>query len=215
MSWSGISNRTTSPSRRAAIGPPRAASGATCPAISPRVAPEKRPSVMSATRVAEAGAHQCRRHGEHLAHAGPAARALVADRQRRRRIGSVPERTAADAASSLSKTRARTRELSDGRTRPALTTAPSGARLPLRITRPPVGLIGFASGRTTCCPDVSTASRASSPMVRPVTVMASPVEHAGVGQALHDEPDATRTMQVGRDEACRRASDPPAAGPSR
>ena len=38
-----------SPSRTAAIGPPRAASGATCPAMSPRVAPENRPSVSNAT----------------------------------------------------------------------------------------------------------------------------------------------------------------------
>ena len=38
-----------SPSRSAAIGPPCAASGATCPAMSPCVAPEKRPSVISAT----------------------------------------------------------------------------------------------------------------------------------------------------------------------
>ena len=34
------STSTTSPSRRAAIGPPRAASGETCPTISPCVAPE-------------------------------------------------------------------------------------------------------------------------------------------------------------------------------
>src|SRR5262249_13718863 len=40
---------TTSPSRSAAMGPPRAASGDTWPTIRPRVAPEKRPSVMSAT----------------------------------------------------------------------------------------------------------------------------------------------------------------------
>src|SRR3954466_4216111 len=39
---------TTSPSRSAAIGPPCAASGATWPTISPCVAPEKRPSVISA-----------------------------------------------------------------------------------------------------------------------------------------------------------------------
>ena len=38
-----------SPSRSAAIGPPRDASGAMCPTVKPRVAPEKRPSVMSAT----------------------------------------------------------------------------------------------------------------------------------------------------------------------
>ena len=38
-----------SPSRTMASGPPRAASGATWPTIRPRVAPEKRPSVTSAT----------------------------------------------------------------------------------------------------------------------------------------------------------------------
>src|SRR3990167_1864276 len=38
-----------SPSFSAAIGPPTAASGATCPAISPWVAPENRPSVSRAT----------------------------------------------------------------------------------------------------------------------------------------------------------------------
>src|SRR6185369_10058184 len=43
------SNVMMSPSRTAAIGPPTAASGATCPAINPRVAPENRPSVNSAT----------------------------------------------------------------------------------------------------------------------------------------------------------------------
>ena len=44
-----MSNSIVSPSRTAAIGPPCGASGATCPAIRPRVAPEKRPSVSSAT----------------------------------------------------------------------------------------------------------------------------------------------------------------------
>src|SRR5260370_36255192 len=58
ISESGISTKslrlstsktTMSPSRTAAIGPRQTASGATCPAISPRVAPEKRPSVSKAT----------------------------------------------------------------------------------------------------------------------------------------------------------------------
>ena len=40
---------TVSPSRTAAMGPPSTASGATWPAISPWVAPEKRPSVSSPT----------------------------------------------------------------------------------------------------------------------------------------------------------------------
>ena len=39
----------SSPSRSAPIGPPRTASGATWPAMKPCVAPEKRPSVISAT----------------------------------------------------------------------------------------------------------------------------------------------------------------------
>ena len=48
-SRAATSNSIVSPSRTIAIGPPRAASGVTCPAISPWVAPEKRPSVTSAT----------------------------------------------------------------------------------------------------------------------------------------------------------------------
>ena len=44
-----MSMMIVSPSRTSASGPPRAASGATCPTIRPRVAPEKRPSVTSAT----------------------------------------------------------------------------------------------------------------------------------------------------------------------
>ena len=43
------SKTTVSPSWTAAIGPPRGASGATWPAMKPWVAPEKRPSVSSAT----------------------------------------------------------------------------------------------------------------------------------------------------------------------
>src|SRR5262249_25454557 len=44
-----MSKITRSPSRTKAIGPPSAASGATCPAMRPCVAPLKRPSVISAT----------------------------------------------------------------------------------------------------------------------------------------------------------------------
>ncbi len=68
-----------SPSSTSAIGPPTAASGATWPTTSPYVPPEKRPSVISADRVAEPGADDGRRRGEHLPHPGAAARALVAD----------------------------------------------------------------------------------------------------------------------------------------
>ena len=47
--------------------------------MKPWVAPEKRPSVMSATVVSEPLADERGRHLEHLAHAGPAGRPLVAD----------------------------------------------------------------------------------------------------------------------------------------
>ena len=48
-SRAATSNSIVSPSWTIAIGPPRAASGVTCPAMRPWVAPEKRPSVTSAT----------------------------------------------------------------------------------------------------------------------------------------------------------------------
>ncbi len=77
--------------------------------------------------------------------------------------------TASNAASSVSNTRAVPRNVSTFL--PAiLTTAPSGARLPRRIARPPFGLIGFESGRTTSCPFGSIIASASSPIVLPVTV---------------------------------------------
>ena len=68
-----------SPSRSAASGPPCAASGATWPTISPCVAPEKRPSVTSATASPRPFADDRRRDVQHLAHPGAAGRALVAD----------------------------------------------------------------------------------------------------------------------------------------
>ena len=49
MVFAGMSIVSMSPSSRSPIGPPTAASGETWPMAAPRVAPEKRPSVMSAT----------------------------------------------------------------------------------------------------------------------------------------------------------------------
>ncbi len=64
------------------MGPPTNASGATWPAVNPRVAPEKRPSVSSATVCAEIRmSADCRRHLQHLAHARAALRAFVANDQ--------------------------------------------------------------------------------------------------------------------------------------
>src|SRR3954466_591829 len=69
----------SSPSRTAAIGPPRTASGATWPAISPRVAPEKRPSVSSATSPPRPSPTIAAVTESISRHPGPAGRALVAD----------------------------------------------------------------------------------------------------------------------------------------
>ena len=49
------------------------------PAAKPRVAPEKRPSVISATSSPNPCPADRGRHAEHLAHAGAALRPLVAD----------------------------------------------------------------------------------------------------------------------------------------
>ena len=75
----GTSIVIMSPSWTAAIGPPTSASGATWPAMKPRVAPEKRPSVSSATSSPSPCADERGGDGEHLAHPGAAGRALVAD----------------------------------------------------------------------------------------------------------------------------------------
>ncbi len=68
-----------SPSWTAAIGPPRAASGATWPIISPCVPPENRPSVMSATESPRPSPTSAAVTLQHLLHAGAADRTLVAD----------------------------------------------------------------------------------------------------------------------------------------
>ena len=61
------------------MGPPAAASGATWPTISPRVAPLKRPSVISATCSPRPWPTSAAVTPEHLPHARAAAGALVAD----------------------------------------------------------------------------------------------------------------------------------------
>src|ERR1043166_7474308 len=55
-----------------------------------------------------------------------------------------------------------------------LTIAPSGARLPLRPTTPPVGVGGLLGGRTTSFLSFHFTDLRLSAMVRPVTVRQSP-----------------------------------------
>ena len=112
-----------------------------------------------------------------------------------------PAVTAAIASSSPSKTRAGPSWWR--RSWPAsLTTQPSGARLPRRIARPPVGLIGSSSGRTTSWPWVSRASRGVladrlAGDGRRVLVQ-QPGLDAGAGRATAD---AAGGVQVGGDVA--------------
>src|SRR5579885_2779588 len=102
-----------------------------------------------------------------------------------------PAVTAAIASSSRSKTRAGPRWKT--RSWPAIfTTQPSGARLPRRMTRPPVGLSGSACGRTTTCPGVSAARAASSAKVRPVTVSALPSTRPAATSRLASTPELDR-----------------------
>ena len=106
--------------------------------------------------VAHALAVERRRGGEHLAHAGAAARALVADDEHLAFLVVACLRRPSKHASSPSKQRAGPVKTS-GRCMPAtFTIAPSGARLPFRPTTPPVGVIGLSAGRTTSWSSGST-----------------------------------------------------------
>src|SRR5437899_664441 len=70
----------------------------------------------------------------------------------------LPPRTEARASSSRLNTRAGPRWCG-GEWWATLITAPSGARFPLRMTRPPSALNGLESGRTTSCPGRRLARR--------------------------------------------------------
>ena len=172
-------SRSRRPPRRAAIGPPRAASGAMWPIISPWVPPENRPSVISATESPRPSPTSAAGHAQHLLHAGPADRSLVADHDDV--AGHDPP-----VADRLEAVASPSRRPGPGprcrrRSWPAsLTTQPSGAREPWRIARPPVGLIGVSIGTTTVLAvGVRRASAAISAIVRPSTVGAAAVEQAG------------------------------------
>ena len=94
---------------------------------------------------------------EHLAHAGAAGRALVADHDdvagldRARLHGG-------EARPPRSRRRAPGRGGTSRSCPASFTTQPSGARLPLRIARPPVGFSGCSSGTTTSWPGVSSTA---------------------------------------------------------
>ena len=203
-----------SPSRTAAIGPPRGASGATWPAMKPRVAPLKRPSVSSATESPSPSPDDRGGHAEHLAHARPALGALVADHDHVARLDLLAL-TAAIASSSDSNTRAGPR--CSRRSWPAtFTTQPSGARLPCRITRPPVGferlgeraddlLARGLSARVGLLGDRPAGDRHARPSC------SSPASSSRLGDQRH----AAGAPHVGAPRSGRRASGRPAAASAR
>ena len=185
-----------SPSRTSASGPPTAASGDTCPTTKPWLPPEKRPSVISATSVAQALAHDRRRRREHFAHARSALRPFVAhDQHVARHHCAVEDRlqrgllAVEHAGPALER-------------RPSLpvilATAPAGARLPYSTTRWLSGLIGSASGRTIAWPAGYGFTRFE--VLRQGLAgdrQAVAVQQAGAEHALHQRLDAADADQLG------------------
>ena len=132
--------------------------------------------------------------GEHLAHAGASARAFVADDEDVGGVdlagfdgGEAVVFAVEDAGGAWWKRRSW----------PAtLMTQPSGARLPLRMTRPPVGLRGLSSVWMTGWPGVSTAAAASSARVLRGDGDLVAVEEASVEEALGEEAGAACVLVV-------------------
>ena len=126
----GMSISIRSPSSIRPIAPPSAASGETWPMERPEVPPENRPSVIEGAGLAEAARLQVARRIEHLLHAGPAARALVADHHDVAGA-TLPPRIPCTASSWLSKIRAGPANLWTPASTPAVfTMQPSRAMFP-------------------------------------------------------------------------------------
>ena len=121
--------------------------------------------------------------------------------RRRRRARSRSALTAAKQSSSDSKTRAG--PVWPVRSVPAsLTTAPSGARLPRRIARPPCRLERVVErAARPPGPAASLAASASSPIVRPLTVISSRCSRPASSSRLSEQRHAAGLVEVGGDEA--------------
>src|SRR3954469_10399250 len=77
-----------------------------------------------------------------------------------------------------------------------LTTQPSGARLPRRMTRPPVGLSGFESGRTTSWPGVSCDAAAPLPHCLPGAGDRPPIQDARLVEPLRQDADPAGLEEI-------------------
>ena len=206
-SWASASTTIESPSSTSAIGPPSAASGATWPIISPWVPPEKRPSVSSATRLAEALADERARDAQHLLHAGPADRALVADDDDvarddlavldRLEAGLLAVEHAGRAAVVAALVAGELDDGALGRER-AVEDRQAAGRLDRRLDRVD-DLLALG---------VSTVSAAICAIVRPSTVVCSPWSRSRLEQLAHDQADAAGVVHVGGRVAAARAACP-------
>ena len=159
------SKTIVSPSRTAAIGPPRGASGATWPAMKPWVAPEKRPSVSSATESPSPSPTSAAVTCEHLAHAGAAGGALVADHHD---VAGL-DRLALDRGEGvlLGLEHARRAAVLAAVVAGELDHAALGREVAAQDREAAVGLERVVdSGRITSWPSASSAASATSPIVR-------------------------------------------------
>ena len=127
-----------SPSRTRAMTPPAAASGETWPIDSPEVPPENRPSVTSAHAAPSPRPLRKRGRIEHLLHARPAARSLVADHHDVAGLDPLAQDRLDRVLLGLDD-HGRSRELagSTGRRPAVFTTQPSTDRLPRNTASPP------------------------------------------------------------------------------
>ena len=123
--------------------------------------------------VAEALADERAGHVQHLAHAGAAGRALVADHDHVAGLDRA-RLDGGEARPPRSRRRAPGRGGSSRSWPASLTTQPSGASEPRRIARPPVGLDRRRrTRRRRPGPAVSTTAAPTSPIVRPSTPRSS------------------------------------------
>ena len=137
------------------------------------------PICNQAYSVAQSLANQRRRNREHLTHSWPANRSFASNHYHITRLYAALLH--GFEAGLLAVEHTRGSDVPAALVAGELDDAPSGARLPCRIAKPPVGFSGSESGSTTRWPAVSAASAACSPIVRPVTVTASPLSTPGLG----------------------------------
>ena len=188
----GMSKTMVSPSAIAAMGPPLRGFGSNVAGHEAVRGAAEAAVGEQRNGIAEPCADQRGGDGEHFAHAGTAFRSFVANHDDIAGLDSVFfDRSEGGffAIEDASGCRGKFRMLWPA----TFMTQPSGARLPLRMTRPPVGLRGFFDVRARLPDSVFLLRRRlPAPSVFPVTVMASPLQESGFEHALGDRAPCLR-----------------------